>query len=96
MSKLPSFGFSIGFLRPLFPFSAFQPQRSFDFFPSILWAVPKKKTTHRKKRLRMNGKWLKPQHNAGACPYCGTPVLMHHICRTCLHRALKPTSFSSP
>ncbi|KAI9090505.1 hypothetical protein DFS34DRAFT_653951 [Phlyctochytrium arcticum] len=54
----------------------------------ILMAVPKKKTTHRKKRLRMATKWLKPMRNITTCPFCGQATLQHHICRSCAKKAL--------
>ncbi|KAI8816445.1 uncharacterized protein EV422DRAFT_546027 [Fimicolochytrium jonesii] len=55
----------------------------------MLWAVPKKKTTHRKKRMRMATKWLKPLRNISSCPFCGQPTLIHHLCRTCTKEVLK-------
>ncbi|KAI9341640.1 hypothetical protein BDR26DRAFT_802127 [Obelidium mucronatum] len=58
------------------------------WMPSILWAVPKKRTTHGKKRLRMNSKWLRPMKNIIQCPLCGNATLLHHACKTCM-RGLK-------
>lgn len=55
--------------------------RLFDTF--ILWAAPKKKTTHSKKRKRMASKWPTPLRNIIACPVCGTAMLNQHICKTC-------------
>ncbi|TPX36371.1 hypothetical protein SmJEL517_g01554 [Synchytrium microbalum] len=54
----------------------------------ILLAVPKKRTTHRKKRLRMATKWLRPMRNIMACPLCGRMTLMHHVCRHCTRSIL--------
>ena len=50
---------------------------------SILLAVPKKKTTHSKKRMRSSGKYLKNLQNIVKCPFCGNPTLMHHLCHNC-------------
>ena len=42
----------------------------------ILWmAVPKKRTSHSKKRMRMAQKWLKPIRHYNFCPACGNPKL---------------------
>ncbi|KAI9197295.1 uncharacterized protein BJ171DRAFT_520517 [Polychytrium aggregatum] len=63
------------------------PSSALEWVSSILWAVPKKKTTHRKKRLRMTTKWLRPMQNITPCPFCGSPTLMHNICRKCYMEA---------
>lgn len=49
----------------------------------ILWAVPKKKTSHSKKRMRASNKGLKQAENITSCPACGNAKLMHHMCRHC-------------
>ncbi|KAG2179786.1 hypothetical protein INT43_003569 [Umbelopsis isabellina] len=49
----------------------------------ILWAVPKKKTSHSKKRMRASNKGLKQAENITSCPACGNSKLMHHVCRHC-------------
>jgi ribosomal protein L32 len=49
----------------------------------ILWAVPKKKTSHSKKRMRASNKGLKQAENITSCPVCGNAKLMHHVCRHC-------------
>ncbi|KAI8909325.1 hypothetical protein DFJ77DRAFT_472142 [Powellomyces hirtus] len=59
-----------------------------EWLSGLLWAVPKKKTTHRKKRLRMATKWLKPMRNISTCPFCGQPTLRHHLCRSCTKQVL--------
>ncbi|KAI9327310.1 hypothetical protein DFJ73DRAFT_863969 [Zopfochytrium polystomum] len=69
---------------------AWQPPSWLDGF---LWAVPKKRTTHHKKRLRMTTKWLRPMQNIKPCPYCGEASLLHHICRKCLNRLDKVSLF---
>ncbi|KAK9763086.1 hypothetical protein K7432_010565 [Basidiobolus ranarum] len=54
-----------------------------DLLGSILWAVPKKKTSHSKKRMRASNKALKNITNIMRCHSCGRPKLMHHICKYC-------------
>ena len=51
---------------------------------SILRAVPKKKTTHSKKRHRqMAGKALKDVTALCKCPGCGQTKRMHYLCPNC-------------
>ncbi|KMP04375.1 hypothetical protein CISG_03646 [Coccidioides immitis RMSCC 3703] len=53
---------------------------------SILRAVPKKKTSHMKKRHRqMAGKALKDVKNMTNCPGCGQPKRAHLLCPTCVN-----------
>jgi large subunit ribosomal protein L32 len=54
-----------------------------DLNDSILKAVPKKKTTYGKKRMRASGKALKKIENIVPCTSCGQPKLMHHLCQNC-------------
>ncbi|KAI8059650.1 hypothetical protein BC940DRAFT_313265 [Gongronella butleri] len=49
----------------------------------ILWAAPKKKTSHSKKRMRASNKGLQQKENITACPACGNHKLMHHLCKHC-------------
>ncbi|RIA95417.1 ribosomal L32p protein family-domain-containing protein, partial [Glomus cerebriforme] len=49
----------------------------------ILWAVPKKKTSHSKKRMRSANKGLKDKTNIIDCPGCGQKHLIHHLCFNC-------------
>ena len=37
----------------------------------LLMAVPKRRTTWRKARLRMRNKWLHPVQHIASCPVCG-------------------------
>ncbi len=55
----------------------------------VLMAVPKRRTTWRKARLRMQNKWLKPVTHIGKCPVCSKPKLSHHVCLHCV-RAMQP------
>jgi large subunit ribosomal protein L32 len=51
---------------------------------SILKAVPKKKTSHMKKRHRqMAGKALKDVNSLCKCPACGEIKRMHYLCPHC-------------
>ncbi|OBZ81481.1 putative 54S ribosomal protein L32, mitochondrial [Choanephora cucurbitarum] len=50
---------------------------------SILWAAPKKKTSHSKKRMRASNKGLKQKENVTSCPACGSNKLLHHLCGHC-------------
>ncbi|GAA5812742.1 hypothetical protein MFLAVUS_006200 [Mucor flavus] len=49
----------------------------------ILWAAPKKKTSHSKKRMRASNKGLSIKENVTACPACGSNKLLHHLCGNC-------------
>ncbi|KAI8904326.1 hypothetical protein EDD86DRAFT_194879 [Gorgonomyces haynaldii] len=57
-----------------------------DIFNQWVMATPKKKTTHRKKRLRMATKWTKPMRNIRQCPMCGSDKLNHHLCLNCMSK----------
>ncbi|KAI1201875.1 hypothetical protein F5X97DRAFT_288627 [Nemania serpens] len=55
-----------------------------DIWEGILRAVPKKKTSHMKKRHRqMAGKGLKDVTNLNKCPACGGVKKMHTLCTSC-------------
>ena len=56
-----------------------------DIWDSVLRAVPKKKTSHMKKRHRqMAGKALKDVKSLNACPGCGQPKRAHFLCSDCV------------
>lgn len=58
-----------------------------DIWEGILRAVPKKKTSHMKKRHRqMAGKGLKDVTNLNRCPACGGIKKMHTLCTSCTAR----------
>ncbi|RKU41387.1 hypothetical protein DL546_004401 [Coniochaeta pulveracea] len=58
-----------------------------DIWESILRAVPKKKTSHAKKRHRqMAGKALKDVTSLCKCPACGQTKRMHYLCPHCLEK----------
>ena len=54
-----------------------------SWLESILWAAPKKKTSHSKKRMRASNKGLPIKENVTACPACGSNKLLHHLCGNC-------------
>ncbi|KAJ1680413.1 hypothetical protein EV182_000068 [Spiromyces aspiralis] len=59
---------------------------------SILWAAPKQRTSHSKKRMRASNKALKNRKDIVPCPGCGRPKLMAHVCQHCykdLRRTMK-------
>ena len=58
----------------------------------ILWAVPKKRTSYTKKRLRNAHKYLKPRCDFVACPKCKNLKLIHVLCRHCLKQTLQTTA----
>ncbi|KAI1076400.1 hypothetical protein F5B20DRAFT_555935 [Whalleya microplaca] len=56
-----------------------------DIWEGILRAVPKKKTSHMKKRHRqMAGKALKDVTSLNKCPACGGIKKMHTLCTSCM------------
>ena len=58
----------------------------------LLWAVPKKRTSHSKKRMRMTHKYLKPKNNYKTCPQCGNLKLPHMLCGHCFRETMKSTA----
>ncbi|CAE6469838.1 unnamed protein product [Rhizoctonia solani] len=63
-----------------------------ELFPPILLAVPKKKTSPSRKRMRSANKGLKDKTNIVNCPGCGAPKRSHHVCPQCfseINRAWK-------
>jgi len=56
-----------------------------DIWEGILKAVPKKKTSHMKKRHRqLAGKALKDVRAIKECPGCGRPKKAHTLCPYCV------------
>jgi large subunit ribosomal protein L32 len=56
-----------------------------DIWESVLRAVPKKKTSHSKKRHRqMAGKALEDVNALCRCPGCGQTKRMHRLCPHCM------------
>ena len=58
----------------------------------LLWAVPKRKTSRSKKRMRMAHKYLKPKHHFYPCPACGNLKLQHVLCEHCFRETMKKTA----
>jgi ribosomal protein L32 len=56
-----------------------------DIWEGVLRAVPKKKTSHMKKRHRqLAGKALKDVKAINTCPGCGKPKKSHTLCPYCM------------
>lgn len=56
-----------------------------DIWEGVLRAVPKKKTSHMKRRHRqLAGKALKDVKSINSCPACGQPKRAHHLCPSCV------------
>ncbi|KAL4740865.1 hypothetical protein BDV11DRAFT_184601 [Aspergillus similis] len=61
-----------------------------DLWEFVLRAVPKKKTSHMKKRHRqMAGKALKDVKNLNTCPACGQIKRSHVLCQHCVENIKK-------
>ncbi|KAI1445711.1 hypothetical protein F5Y02DRAFT_385098 [Annulohypoxylon stygium] len=61
------------------------PELLGDIWEGILRAVPKKKTSHMKKRHRqMAGKALRDVTSLNRCPACGKVKKMHTLCSSCM------------
>ncbi|CAF9908668.1 MAG: hypothetical protein GOMPHAMPRED_006257 [Gomphillus americanus] len=79
-----------GFLAQLLPTSllpwiSIQLPTLGSIWDSILKAVPKKKTSHRKKRQRfLAGKALKDVTSLNKCSGCGNVKKAHHLCPYCV------------
>lgn len=64
-----------------------------EIWDGILNAVPKKKTSHMKKRHRqMAGKALKDVTHLNKCPACGHTKKMHTLCPQCMGSKFATTS----
>lgn len=56
-----------------------------DIWEGVLKAVPKKKTSHSKRRSRqLAGKALKDTKSLNSCPGCGKPKRAHLLCPYCV------------
>jgi ribosomal protein L32 len=65
-----------------------------DLWESILRAVPKKKTSHMKKRHRqMAGKALKDVTSLNRCPACGHVKRAHILCPYCVNGEVSSAHF---
>lgn len=67
-----------------------------DLWESVLRAVPKKKTSHMKKRHRqMAGKALKDVTALNTCSSCGRTKRAHVLCPHCVASKLRPQIVST-
>ena len=85
---------SLPVFRPLLPFSLPAITTLIPIFTgiwdAILRAVPKKKTSHSKKRKRqLVGKALKDKQNLSRCEACGDWKLLHTLCSNCVRSIQK-------
>ncbi|KAJ5667532.1 54S ribosomal protein L32 [Penicillium longicatenatum] len=82
--QLPRFGFlSAAIALPSISITV--PPLLSDLWDSVLRAVPKKKTSHMKKRHRqMAGKALKDVQSLNKCPGCGQVKRAHLLCPNCV------------
>jgi ribosomal protein L32 len=60
--------------------------------PFVLMAVPKRRTSHSKKRMRMATKYLRNTSHHQKCPACGELQLRHHACLNCISMVKKVAS----
>lgn len=84
LPQLPPLGF-LSTASFALPISITIPPLLADLWESVLRAVPKKKTSHMKKRHRqMAGKALKDAQNLNKCPGCGQVKRAHVLCPHCV------------
>lgn len=57
----------------------------------VLMAVPKRKTTPSKKKMRNRHKWLKNRTDIHQCAVCGSYKLVGHLCGNCLDKVKEET-----
>lgn len=88
------------------PYPAIMPSPSFGWLGTLsdttndtdvawdgfLWAVPKKRTSHSRKRMRMTHKYLKPKHHYQPCSKCGNLKLQHMLCGHCFKEIMEETA----
>ncbi|KAJ5622820.1 54S ribosomal protein L32 [Penicillium odoratum] len=83
LPQLPRFSLLSAIALPSISISV--PPLLSDLWDSVLRAVPKKKTSHMKKRHRqMAGKALKDVHSLNKCPGCGQVKRAHLLCSNCV------------
>ncbi|KAM5433951.1 Ski complex subunit Rec14 [Microsporum canis] len=77
--------------------AAVLPSLLSDIWESVLRAVPKKKTSHMKKRHRqMAGKALKDNISLNTCPACGKTKRAHLLCPHCVAQVKRQWNSESP
>jgi ribosomal protein L32 len=59
----------------------------------LLFAVPKKKVTHSRKRQRQANNGLELKKNITTCPTCGGMKTLHYLCWNCFKKiaTMRPT-----
>jgi ribosomal protein L32 len=58
----------------------------------VMWAVPKKRTSYTRKRIRNGRKYLKPRINYMTCPDCKNLKLLHMLCGHCFKETMRKTA----
>ena len=58
----------------------------------LLMAVPKKRTSASKKKLRNRHKWLKNRSDIETCVVCGNHKLANHLCGHCVEEVREKTA----
>ena len=58
----------------------------------LLMAVPKKRTSASKKKLRNRHKWLKNRSDIETCVVCGNYKLANHLCGHCVTEVREKTA----
>ena len=60
-------------------------------YSGMLLAVPKKRTSHSRKRIRNNPKFPKNRTDIETCVVCGNHKLQGHLCGHCLEKVMEET-----
>lgn len=79
-------------IAPLPAPEASSADQDFTWEGLLLWAVPKKRTSHSKKRMRSRHKYLQCRCDYTVCPQCKNLKLLHVLCAYCLKETLKATA----
>ena len=89
----PSGGYQLESELGLLPITCINAEaQDCNAWDGFLWAVPKRRTSHSKKRMRMTHKYLKPIRHYTICPKCKNVKLLHVLCRHCLTETLTKTA----
>ena len=83
----------LGFLHPAVPELPHSPMGDLELpWDGVMWAVPKKRTSYTRKRIRNAPKHLKPRSDYIMCPQCKNLKLIHVLCGHCLKETLRKTA----
>ena len=73
------------------PYLSHLPSQTFREKELVLMAVPKRKTTPSKKKMRNRHKWLKNRTDIHQCAVCGNYKLAGHLCGNCVNKVKEET-----